>query len=163
SLGVLLYHLVTARLPHDSLSQVARHVPFPRAREVNSTVSQPLDDFIDRCLRLAPEERWPSVDGMLEAFRPIRRAQIQFAPTPAPSVATAPFEDWSTQAVRLIERGDYRDAELVARAEFEATRDAQAFLFMAQASFREGRNFDCICDLESRPGLVDSPSPIGAE
>jgi hypothetical protein len=163
SLGVLLYHLVTARLPHDTLSQVARHVPFPRAREVNSSVSQPLDDFIDRCLRLAPEERWPSVDAMLETFRPIRRAQIQFAPTRALTVAVALHEDWSTQAVRLVERGDYRDAELVARAEFEASRDARAFLFMVQASFREGRNFDCLRDLESRPDLIDAPSPIGAE
>jgi serine/threonine protein kinase len=75
SLGVLLYHLVTARLPHDTLSQVARHVPFPRAREVNSSVSQALDDFIDRCLKLVPEERWPSVDAMLEAFQRVRRAR----------------------------------------------------------------------------------------
>ncbi len=65
--------------------------------------------------------------------------------------------------MRLVERGDYRDAELVARAEFEASRDAQAFLFMVQASFREGRNFDCLGDLKSRPDLVDAPSPIGAE
>jgi hypothetical protein len=65
--------------------------------------------------------------------------------------------------VRLFERGDYRDAELVARAEFESSRDAQAFLLMVQASFREGRYFDCIRDLESRPDVVDAPSPTGAE
>lgn len=163
SLGVLLYHLVTARLPHDTLSQVARHVPFPRAREVNSSVSQPLDDFIDRCLKLAPEERWPSVNSMLEAFRAVRRAQVQFTPTRALAIARAPHEDWSTQAVRLVERGDYRDAELVARAEFESSRDAQAFLLMVQASYRDGRYFDCIRDLESRADVVDASSPIGAE
>jgi serine/threonine-protein kinase len=163
SLGVLLYHLVTARLPHETLSQVARHVPFPRAREVNSSVSQPLDDFIDRCLRLAPEERWPSIDAMLNSFSVVRRGQVQSTPTRALPVARAPHEDWSTQAVRLVERGDYRDAELVARAEFESSRDAQAFLLMVQASFREGRQFDCIRDLESRPDLVEDPSPTGAE
>jgi eukaryotic-like serine/threonine-protein kinase len=163
SLGVLLYHLVTAQLPHDTLSQVARHLPFPRAREVNSSVSQPLDDFIDRCLRLAPEERWPSADVMLETFRAVRRAQVQFTPTRVLAVARTPHEDWSSQAVRLVERGDYRDAELVARTEFELSRDAQAFLVMVQASFREGRYFDCIRDLECRPDVVDAPSPAGAE
>jgi eukaryotic-like serine/threonine-protein kinase len=163
SLGVLLYHLVTARLPHDTLSQVARHVPFPRACEVNSSVSQPLDEFIGRCLKLTPEERWPSVDGMLEAFRAVRRAQLQFTPSRSLAVPHAPHEDWSSQAVRLVESGDYRDAERIARAEFESTRDAQAFLLMAQASYREGRYFDCIRDIEARPDVVDEPTPTGAE
>jgi serine/threonine-protein kinase len=147
SLGVLLYHLVTARLPHDTLSQVARHVPFARAREINSSVSQPLDEFIDGCLKLAPEERWPSVEAMLEVFRHVRRTQLEFMPTRAIAQAGAAHEDWSTQAVRLVERGEYRDAELVARAEFESSRDGQAFLIMVQASYREGRFFDCIRDI----------------
>lgn len=163
SLGVLLYHLVTARLPHDTLSQVARHVPFARARELNSSVSQALDDFIDRCLKLAPEERWPSVDAVLEAFRHVRRAQVEVTPTRAIALPRAAHEDWSTQAVRLVERGDYRDAELVARAEFESSRDEQAFLMMVQASYREGRFFDCIRDIEVRPDVVNSPMPAGAE
>jgi eukaryotic-like serine/threonine-protein kinase len=163
SLGVLLYHLVTARLPHDTLSQVARHVPFPRAREVNSSVSQSLDEFINRCLRLVPQERWPSVDKMLEAFRGVRRAQIQSTPTRALAVPRAPHEDWSTQAAGLVERGDYREAELVARAEFESSRDEQAFLMMVQASYRDGRLFDCVRDIEARPDMIDSPTAAGAE
>jgi serine/threonine-protein kinase len=114
SLGVLLYHLVTARLPHDTLSQVARHVPFARARELNSSVSQALDDFIDRCLQLEPKDRWPSVDAMLDTFQLVRRAQLEFTPTRVAALPRAAHEDWSTQAVSLIERGEYREAELVA-------------------------------------------------
>lgn len=163
SLGVLLYHLVTARLPHDTLSQVARHVPFARARELNSSVSPALDDFIDRCLRLTPSERWTSVADMLGAFRSARRAQLDFTPTRAVALPRAPHEDWSSQAVRLVERGAYRDAELVARAEFESSRDEQAFLMMVQASFREGRFFDCIRDIEARPDVVSSSTSTGAE
>lgn len=163
SLGVLLYHLVTARLPHDTLSQVARHVPFARARELNSSISQALDDFIDGCLKLAPEERWPNVDAMLDVFRQVRRAQLEFTPTRAIAHGRTAHEDWSSQAVRLVERGEYRDAELVARAEFESSRDEQAFLLMIQASYREGRFFDCIRDIEARPDVVNSPTSIGAE
>lgn len=163
SLGVLLYHLVTARLPHDTLSQVARHVPFPRAREVNSSASPALDEFIARCLELEPKDRWSSVDGMLEEFRAVRRAQLKFTPTRTLPAVSAPQEDWSTQAVRLVERGDYRDAELIARAEFESSRDHHAFLLMVQASYREGRYFDCIRDLEARPDVLTAPSSTGAE
>lgn len=163
SLGVLLYHLVTARLPHDTLSQVARHVPFARAREVNSSVCQALDEFIDRCLKLASEERWPSVDAMIEAFKVVRRAQLDFTPTRARVTPRTAQEDWSTQAVHLIERGEYREAELVARAEFETSRDEQAFLVMVRASFREGRFFDCIRDLDARTDVVSAPTPAGAE
>jgi tetratricopeptide (TPR) repeat protein len=163
SLGVLLYHLVTSRLPHDTLSQVARHVPFPRAREVNSSVCPALDEFIARCLELEPTDRWASVDQMLEAFPAVRRAQLQFTPTRTLAAVSAPQEDWSTQAVRLVERGDYRDAELVARAEFESSRDHHAFLLMVQASYREGRYFDCIRDLEGRADVVDAPTGAGAE
>lgn len=163
SLGVLLYHLVTARLPHDTLSQVARHVPFARARELNSSVSHALDEFIDRCLKLSPADRWPSVDAMLQAFGQVRRSQLEFTPTRAITLPRAAHEDWSTQAVRLVENGEYREAELVARAEFEESRDEQAFLLMVQASHREGRYFDCIRDIEARPDVVDSPTPAGAE
>ena len=163
SLGVLLYHLVTARLPHDTLSQVARHVPFARARELNSSVSQALDEFIDRCLQLEPKDRWPNVEAMLDTFRLVRRAQLEFTPTRAIATPRAAHEDWSTQAVSLIERGEYREAELVARAEFESSRDEQAFLMMVQASYREGRYFDCIRDIEARPDVVSSPTPVGAE
>jgi serine/threonine-protein kinase len=163
SLGVLLYHLLTARLPHDTLSQVARHVPFPRAREINSSVSPLVDDFVDRCLRLQPEERWTSVDAMLDTFRSVRRAQINFTPTLVSALAQPATEDWSTQAVRLLERGDYREAERVARAEFESSTEEHAFLVMIQSSFREGRYFDCIRDLEARPDVLDLPTRVGVE
>jgi len=163
SLGVLLYHLVTSRLPHDTLSQVARHVPFPRAIEVNSSVSPELDTFINRCLQLDPVDRWPSVGLMLDAFRDVRTAQQQFMPTRS-LVAPVVFEDdWSTQAVRLLEQGDFDNAESIAKAEFDSSKDHHAFLMMVQASYRADRFFDCIQHLESRPDIVDFPSATGCE
>lgn len=163
SLGVLLYHLVTSRLPHDTLSQVARHVPFPRAIEVNSSVSPALDNFINRCLQLDPVDRWPSVALMLDAFRDVRTAQQQFMPTRSLVAPVASEDDWSTQAVRLLEQGDFDDAECVAQAEFDSSKDHHAFLMMAQASYRANRYFDCLHHLESRPDIVDLPSATGSE
>jgi serine/threonine-protein kinase len=123
-------------------------------------VSPLVDDFVDRCLRLQPEERWTSVDAMLDTFRSVRRAQINFTPTLVSALVRPSIEDWSTQAVRLLERGDYRDAERVARAEFESSTDEQAFLIMIQSSYREGRYFDCIRDFEARPDVLDLPTRV---
>jgi eukaryotic-like serine/threonine-protein kinase len=162
SLGVLLYHLVTARLPHDTLSQVARHVPFPTAREVNSSVSEALDHFITRCLAQAPEERWPTIADMLTEFRTAKRAQLAFAPTRALAQPSRPKEDWSSHATRLMESDNFRDAEVVARAEFESTQDQQAFALMIRAAVRDQRYFECIRDLEAHPEMVASLSRIGA-
>ena len=100
---------------------------------------------------------------MLETFRPVRRAQLEFTPTRALALPRAAHEDWSTQVVRLVECGAYRDAELVARTEFESSQDEQAFVSMVQASFREERYFDCIRDLEARPDVVNLPTPAGSE
>lgn len=161
SLGVLLYHLVTSRLPHDTLSQVARHLPFPRAREVNNSVSPALDDFIARCLMLEPSDRWPSVAAMLAAFPTVRRAQLQFTPTRTLSRVNERQTDWSSQVVDLVARGDYRTAELVARTEFETSHDHHAFLLMVQSSYREKRFFDCIRDLEARAEVVSAPGSVG--
>jgi len=163
SLGVLLYHLVTSRLPHDTLSQVARHVPFPRAMEVNSSVSPALDAFINRCLQLDPADRWPSVSLMLDAFRDVRTAQQQFTPTRILVATVVSEDDWSTQAVRLLEQGDFDDAERIAQAEFDSSKDQHAFLMMVQAAYRADRYFDCIHHLESRADIVNLPSATGSE
>ena len=90
SLGVLLYHLVTARLPHDTLSQVARHVPFARARELNSSVSQALDDFIEADRRSLGSSshlthRWRRQSRANDPASPIRRQKL-----PLYSVACLP-------------------------------------------------------------------------
>ena len=54
SLGVLLYYLLTSRLPHETSSQVERHTPFPRPREINSSVCPAAEQFVLRCLSERP-------------------------------------------------------------------------------------------------------------
>src|SRR5262249_18121086 len=119
SLGVLLYHLVTSRLPHETLSQVARHTPFPRPSEVNSTVSPATEDFILRCLEPEPEKRWQSVAEMEASFERGRRAQMDFQPVRTISPRTAVEEDWAGRSIRLMGESRYRDAEQIAAQLFQ--------------------------------------------
>jgi len=100
---------------------------------------------------------------MVGAFRGGRRAQLDFTPTRALPTVRESQEDWSSHAVRLLGSVNYRDTELFARTEFEASYDPQAFLLMVRSAFRDGRYFDCIRDIESAPTIVTAPSSAGAE
>lgn len=154
SLGVLLYHLVTSRLPHDSLSQVVRHVPFPHPREINSSVCPALEDFILHCLALEPE-RWDSVGKMLEMFRRASRAQVEYNPVRSSPIKQQSNEDWSTQVVRYMEEEHYEQAEKVATIEFESSQDPYAFLLLVNAAYKDKRFFDCIKKIDTYPELIE--------
>ena len=163
SLGVLLYHLVTSALPHDTLSQVERHAPFPRPREINTSVSPALEAFILRCLARDPAQRWGSVAEMSSAFRQVRQLQLEYSPVrtvPAEKQAT---EDWSSHAVKYLEKRSYGQAENVALLAFEQNRDPQAFLLMLTAAHHDGRYYDCVRLLESHPEMTAESAPLRRE
>ena len=160
SLGVLLYHLVTSRLPHDTLSQVGRHAPFPRPRELNRSVCPSLENVILRCLALDPSDRWSSVAELIDATRQARRSQLDYVPEKTIAVRIDPTSDWSTDVVNLVEKSDFVRAENVARSHFESSGDCHAFLMMVTAAIRDGRIFDVKRDLEANSELLTTLSPI---
>jgi eukaryotic-like serine/threonine-protein kinase len=122
SLGVLLYQLLTASLPHDTYSQVVRHTPFPRPGEINSTVCPALEEFTLRCLAVAPADRWGSVTEMQAEFAHVRTAQLRHQPLRALPAPRTPSEDWSSQTLKLLDQGAFAQAEAVAAAEFDRDR-----------------------------------------
>jgi eukaryotic-like serine/threonine-protein kinase len=160
SLGVLLYHLVTSRLPHDTLSQVARYAPFPRPREINTSVCPALEEVILRAMAREPADRWASVGDLIRATEKARRAQLDYVAEKTQSVFKRAIADWSSDVVGYLEKSDYKSAENAARLEFETSGDAHAFLMMLNAAARDGRYFDCLKYLDENPRLVETPSPI---
>lgn len=160
SLGVLLYQLLTGKLPHDTLAQVVRHTPFPRPGELSSSVVGELDDVVMRALQRRPEDRWPSAEAMRAAFRQACQAQIavtQRRELPAPADRTT---DWSSQVVSLMDAQSWRDAEAAARAEFQRSHDAHAYLLMVRAAARDGRYFDVLRILEAAPEMLTQESAV---
>ena len=103
SMGVVLFHLLTGRVPHDEIDGLGELLiticsePPPRLRDVAPWVPAEVDAIVDRALRLDPRERFQSAEAMLEAlFRllPAGSAVTQemllaSSATPAAATATA--------------------------------------------------------------------------
>jgi len=163
SLGVLLYFLLTSRLPHDTSSQVERHTPFPRPREINSSICPAVEHFVLRCLAEKPEDRWPAVQNMLDELPSLRRSQLEYSVVSGKKASSPGAADWSTRVMADFEKRDYQAAELAAHRQFQASKDGYAFLLMAQAAARDGRHFDCLKYLEGSPAFSRPPAKYADE
>jgi serine/threonine-protein kinase len=163
SLGVLFYYLLTSRLPHETSSQVERHTPFPRPREINSSICPAVEDFVLRCLAEKPEDRWPAVQNMLDELPNLRRFQLEYSVVSGKKASSSGAADWSTEVIADFEKRNYQAAEMVAHRQFEASKDAYAFLLMVQAAARDGRHFDCLKYLERSPAFSRPPAKYADE
>src|SRR5262249_21164546 len=111
-----------------------------------------------------PADRWESVAAMLGAFERVRLSQLQYNPVrPLALRRPAIEEDWSSEALRLLEEGSYAQAEALAGAEFEANHSPHAFLLMVSAAAREGRYFDCARAIEAHPEMLGDGCSVGRD
>ena len=76
ALGVVLYELLTGKVPFDrgnSVNTLMAHVsePVPPMVQSNPSVVVPIPiaEFVARCLAKRPEDRFESMDAMLEGLR----------------------------------------------------------------------------------------------
>jgi serine/threonine-protein kinase len=163
SLGVLLYHMVTSRLPHDTPSQVERHAPFPRPREINRSVCPALEDVILRCLEHQAADRYASIAELTLAAKRARQAQLDYTPEKSVAHKREPTVDWSSDVVTLIEKSDFQRAEDVARRQFELNGDPFAFLLMIKSAVQGERYYDATNALKANPEMLADPSKVRRE
>lgn len=99
SLGALLYLLLTGTPPDESTLRHRRRLRTPR--EINSRISQHVDDCVMRALAVEPEERFPNVTAFLTALEDARSNQPPRKAFPPPvHMPEIPLSDVET--VRIV-------------------------------------------------------------
>lgn len=162
SLGVLLYQLLTGRLPHDTQAQVRTHAPFPKPREINSGVCEAMEEVVLACLSKDPASRFESVGHLKDAFRAARKLQGEQKGL-APLIGNpSPVTDWSTSVIEAMESADYQKAARLAGQEYERSSDANALLQQLNALYRDERWFDFAKVYESARDAAAQKSIDGA-
>lgn len=161
SLGVLLYQLMTGRLPHDTQAQVRRHATFAKPREINASISPMLEQVILTCLRRAPAERYSSIGALKSAFRESSRHQLDFILSVELPAAPGQTTDWSTEVISAMEVGHYDRAARIAASEHARSGDMNAVALQLHALFRHRRWSDFTKAFESTPEIALVPGNEG--
>ncbi|HEY0757179.1 MAG TPA: hypothetical protein VGD98_24710 [Ktedonobacteraceae bacterium] len=99
SLGALLYLLLTGTPPDESTLRHRRRLRTPR--EINSRISQHVDDCVMRALAVEPEGRFPNVAAFLRELEDVRANQpARKAFAPPAHIPEIPLSDVET--VRIV-------------------------------------------------------------
>lgn len=141
SLGVLLYQLLTGKLPHDTPAQVQRHAPFKRPTEINSSIHTDLELVVLTCLQKRPEHRYQTVSELMQAFDAASGKQLKVGAV-APVVHSKPDQDWSSAVLEAMSDQSYQKAAQLASQEYNRSKDQQALHQQLIALYRASRLFD---------------------
>ncbi len=102
ALGVVLYEMVTGRLPYEAETPIGvimkkLTAPLPLPRALNSALPEGVERVILKALARDPADRYARVDGMVKALEaavagaaPVEAARPAPAPAPPPLVAPPP-------------------------------------------------------------------------
>jgi serine/threonine protein kinase len=96
SLGVVLYEMVTGKVPYEAetpMAVVLKHItaPLPLPREVNPDLPEAVERVVLRAMAKAPEDRYQTAEEMVEALeRAVAGAPVVERP---PEVKPVPVEE----------------------------------------------------------------------
>lgn len=140
SLGVLLYQLMTGKLPHSTQVDVRKHAPFAKPSELNSSVCPEIEAVILRCLAKQPQDRYYSVGQLTQDFLQAKRRQLHYtAPHGLPAPLFEEKKDWSTSLSKALSDSDYKTAAKIASVEFKHSQNGYALLMQCHAIYQDER------------------------
>ena len=155
SLGVLLYQLMTSRLPHNTQNQVRTYAPFPKPREVNSGLCWALEDVILKALAKKPEDRFKSIDDFKVAFNIAKFAQLEYSPALQFQSQPQSEVDLVPDIIKQLGNGEYEKAVKAARQAYLNTPEVAALLQLLDALYQAERFYDLQQELTNTPDVLN--------
>lgn len=145
--GVAFYRVLTGRFPRQTLSEVARAVPFPRPCELNSAIPGSLDELLMKCLAGYPAECFANGAELNCAIRSLRAAlqqpltaKVPVHPALAPPGTGTPY-DLVEQASASFHKGELEDSfNLLTKALATLSTRPSILVFYAEVCHKLGRN-----------------------
>jgi serine/threonine protein kinase len=109
ALGVILYELVTGRVPFSAETPVAiilKHVsdPLPPPRQINPNIPEVVEQVILKAMAKSPADRYATPGDMIEALQ----AAIQIITPTQQTGAVTPAEDTDDGKTRVLDSGSIR-------------------------------------------------------
>jgi tRNA A-37 threonylcarbamoyl transferase component Bud32 len=115
SLGIILYEIVTGRVPYEAETPVAValahiHRPLPLPREINPAVPEPIERVILKALAKDPDDRFDSAGEFAEALKAaIAEAGVESAETQLRTLAIE-VRDSLIARTEPVTQAAFRDA-----------------------------------------------------
>jgi predicted Ser/Thr protein kinase len=114
ALGVMLYEMVTGRVPFDAdtpLAVILKHIsaPLPLPRQVNPAIPEAVEGVVLRAMAKEPGDRYQSMVGMASALEaamggeavPVRKKPLEL-PVAAPAARRRRAVPWTAIALGLV-------------------------------------------------------------
>jgi serine/threonine-protein kinase len=113
--GVIAYRILTGRFPRSTWPECLQQVPFPRARDLNSSIPPELDGIVSKCLERKPEKRYQTGCELLadlESLIDQAKASPKVLQVPRPEHVQVPaaVDELLAFALRLLSEGKVDDA-----------------------------------------------------
>jgi serine/threonine-protein kinase len=143
SVGAVIYHAITGRLPRSSIQELLTSAPITRPRQFNPAIPSELDELIMQLLIDDPTRRLPSaieLQRQLQTMLSVER--WHHLPTPQP---LSPGTGYLDRAVALLARGKLEEArDAAAEATLHSTGLIPALELFAKLSDQLGYTDDAI-------------------
>ena len=161
SLGVLLYQLMTARLPHNTQNQARTYAPFPKPREVNSGICPALEDVILNALAKKPEDRFKSIDNFKVAFNIAKVSQLEYSPEGVIQCQYQTETDRTAEIVKHLAEGAYEKAVKTARQNYQNIPEAAELVQLIDVLYQVERFYDLQQALSNNLDMLNIDSEDG--